>query len=92
MENNYIMMGDKKVSVRSCSYSSMFGYLNIEVIGLSFLDATEMFLDNDNTKNIQYYYNGELDKEYNGFTLLIMVKLLVESNNLLITLSRDFSI
>ena len=61
--------------------------LYIEFIGYSMMDIVPVFSDTDETDHIEGLIDGELSKQWNGYTNLIEVIVLAESGNIRIALT-----
>ena len=61
--------------------------LYIEFIGYSIMDIVPVFSDTDETDHIEGFIDGELSKQWNGYTNLIEVIVLAESGNIRIALT-----
>lgn len=61
--------------------------LYIEFIGYSMMDIVPVFSDTDETNHIEGLIDGELSKQWNGYTNLIEVIVLAESGNIRIALT-----
>ena len=61
--------------------------LYIEFIGKTLVDIVSVFSNRNETSNIQGLVEGELSKEFNGYTNLIEVIVLAESGNIRIALT-----
>ena len=61
--------------------------LYIEFIGYSMMDIVPVFSDTDETDHIEGLIDGELSKQWNGYTNLIEVIVLAGSGNIRIALT-----
>lgn len=61
--------------------------LYIEFIGYSMMDIVPVFSDTVETDHIEGLIDGELSKQWNGYTNLIEVIVLAESGNIRIALT-----
>lgn len=66
--------------------------LYIEFIGYSMMDIVPVFSDTDETDHIEGFIDGELSKQWNGYTNLIEVIVLAESGNLRIALTAPIDV
>lgn len=66
--------------------------LYIEFIGYSMMDIVPVFSDTDETDHIEGLIDGELSKQWNGYTNLIEVIVLAESGNIRIALTVPMDI
>lgn len=61
--------------------------LYIEFIGYSMMDIVPVFSNTNETDHIEGFIDGELSKQWNGYTNLIEVIVLAESGNIRIALT-----
>lgn len=66
--------------------------LYIEFIGSSMMDIVSVFSNIDETSHIEGFAEGELNKQWNGYTNLIEAIVLAESGNVRIALAAPVDV
>ena len=77
-------MGATVVGVTSVLY--------IELIGQEMIDIISVFSDPEETRSIQGLIEGEVKKEFNGYTNLIELIKLAESGNIRVALTQPMDV
>ncbi len=66
--------------------------LYLEIIGLKLIELVPIFADPEETKHIQGLIDGEVSKEFKGYTNLIEAIVLAESGNVRIALAAPVDV
>ena len=89
MEMSCITATGKEFEIRfmGATVIGVTSILYIEIIGKSMMDIVPVFADSNETSHLQGLVEGEVQKEFRGYTNLIEAIMLAESGNIRIALA-----